>query len=502
MNSYMVSRTVINESENKLLERGLPNTNSFASHLIPDIGILNQKNKYIDLNVVKRHLLNSGYLSIKQALKILHDSSIIISKEPNLLELNRKVYVIGDIHGQFYDLISLLSKFDLKKDTLLFLGDYVDRGLFSTEVYLYLMLLKSYYPDNIFLLRGNHESEKMTSYFTFHNECLVKYNEKVYNSFLASFMNLPLAAVIQNKAYCCHGGISPDLFKLKDINNIDRYREVEYQGLMCDILWSDPDEDFNSDSSIWKLNKQRNCSYFYNANNVSKFLNSNNLEIILRGHEVQENGYKILTDNNGKPLVVTIFSAPNYCDIYQNNGCIVEFDQKILNFIEFSAVDHPYVLKEYIDGINWSFPFVLEKGLELSNDIINFLSKYDNNYSSSSTEQSSETNNNEIIKQLEKRIQKIKIPINIMRQERENIDELVLDEESSLDNCALQSTDSDVNNFEDAVKKDSINEIKKEETESISQTIDLSPSINKSIKDKEIIDHSKRKSKGFFSFFK
>ncbi|ELA40940.1 uncharacterized protein VICG_02029 [Vittaforma corneae ATCC 50505] len=223
-------------------QRACPEISAVACHIIPDVAILDQKLNLLDLDIVRTHLLNEGRLSIKQIEKILNDSDTVLRSEPNLLEIGTKCYIFGDIHGQFYDLISLLNSFDLKTQTLLFLGDYVDRGQFSVETYLYLMLLKSHYPQNIYILRGNHESEKMTSYFTFKSECLSKYNISIYNRFVKSFKALPIAAVVQNIAFCAHGGISPHMKKISEINTIDRFKEIVYNGLFCDVFWSDPHE--------------------------------------------------------------------------------------------------------------------------------------------------------------------------------------------------------------------------------------------------------------------
>lgn len=481
---------------------------SFASHIIPDIAILNQKKNYIDLDILKTHFLNGGYLSIKQVQKILHDSAQILMKEPNLLRINKKTYLVGDIHGQFYDIVSLISKFDLTKETLLFLGDYVDRGVFSTETFLYLMLLKSYYPQNIYLLRGNHESEKMTNHFTFKHECIIKYNLDVYNSFLANFKQLPIAAVVQNKAFCCHGGISPDLVKVDEINKIQRVSEITYDGLLCDIMWSDPDENFYSNRKKWTFNNQRNCSFFYNCKHVKEFLKINNLDLIIRGHQVQQEGFKIIKDQENKPVVVTLFSAPNYCDVYQNKGSVLEFDEKIIDIHTFSEVPHPYILKDYIDGVSWSFPFVFEKCLEMANDIVSFLDKYDTCNSSSTTEEIYEENGFNLVKSIESYIEEIKVPVSIMRSERENIDELIDDEESNfIDDCVLNINEADIKDFNNALMKDAINEKKKDDKKIEGQTIYLSPSLAKQLDSNLKIEETetediKYKIKNLFSYFK
>ncbi|KAI5169890.1 serine/threonine-protein phosphatase 2B catalytic subunit [Pancytospora epiphaga] len=453
---------------------------SIAEHIIPDLAILSQKYKLMDLNIVKTHFINEGRLSVKQALKIVADAEGVLRIERNLLEINRKCYVIGDIHGQFYDLISMLSNFSFPRDTLVFLGDYVDRGSFSTEVYLYLLLLKSYYPENIFLLRGNHESRKMTSYFTFRSECLHKYNEEVYERILESFMCLPLAAVIQRKAFCCHGGISPDLKRLSDINKINRQVEVEYTGLICDIMWADPHTDYSAERKTWVENHKRRCSFFYHYSHVCSFLEENNLFTVIRGHEVQLEGFKAYDDYKGAPSLMTVFSAPNYCDVYNNLGALIEYDEKIISVIQFPAVDHPFVLRGFINGIDWSLPFIFEKILDFTSSI---LSEAEREWASDA--ESSETTKNSLpiadaIIQDENipNISEMKKPITVMRVERENIDEFDDDEESTFDCGTLDVREAEMNTFQEAANKDAKNEIIKEMDEDTPQlSLRLSPSL-------------------------
>lgn len=206
-----------NLSDQKLNDRTNPEIPSVCCHKVSDIAILDQKLKLLDLKVIRTHLFNEGRLTDSQVIKILDDADAVLQKEDTLVEVSTKCYVFGDIHGQFYDFISIIDRFDLTVDTLVFLGDYVDRGSFSVEVYVYLMLLKANFPNNIYVLRGNHESRQMTEYFTFKAECVYKYSLKIYERFLKSFNCLPYAALIQKSAFCCHGGLSPVLKNVYDL---------------------------------------------------------------------------------------------------------------------------------------------------------------------------------------------------------------------------------------------------------------------------------------------
>lgn len=132
--------------------------------------------------------------------------------------------VIGDIHGQFFDMMHMYEKM-VKPPVahLLFLGDYVDRGIFSVEVLIFLFALKACFPNRVTMLRGNHECRAMTEFFTFREECIRKYDQEVYEMFMETFDLMPVAAVANKDYLCVHGGISPTLNNAEDINQLDRF---------------------------------------------------------------------------------------------------------------------------------------------------------------------------------------------------------------------------------------------------------------------------------------
>jgi serine/threonine-protein phosphatase 2B catalytic subunit len=181
-----------------------------------------------------------------------------------------------------------------------------------------------HYPKTLFLLRGNHECRHLTEYFTFRLEALHKYSEAVYEAALESFCALPLAAVMNKQFLCIHGGISPEFNTLDDLRTVNRFREPPTHGIMCDILWADPLEDFGQErnNEFFMHNATRGCSYFYSYPAACAFLERNNLLSIIRAHEAQDSGYRMYrkTKTTGFPSVITIFSAPNYLDVYNNKG--------------------------------------------------------------------------------------------------------------------------------------------------------------------------------------
>lgn len=235
----------------------------------------------------------------------------------------------------------------------LFLGDYVDRGTFSCEVVLYLMALKVTHPKKIFCIRGNHECRALTRTFNFKNECLHKYSLRVYDAFMDVFDTLPLCALLDSKFLCCHGGIGPSFHTLEDINRIDRFSEPPEAGPMCDLLWADPtpDEDDDTQAKPFQPNTTRGCSYLFNSKAALRFLKDNQLLSIVRAHEAQKEGFKMHKKDpeNDFPAVITLFSAPNYCDVYKNKAAILKYQNTLINIRQFKQTQHPYCLPNFMN---------------------------------------------------------------------------------------------------------------------------------------------------------
>ena len=241
-----------------------------------------------------------------------------LMEQPMLLELDAPMRIIGDIHGQFEDLLSWFEKRGYPPEhNYLFLGDYVDRGKTSIETICLLLAFKVKYPDNIFLLRGNHECAPINKMYGFFDECKRRYDVKLFKLFADVFNCLPVAAIVGKRIFCCHGGLSPDLQNIDQIRHIVRPAEVPDKGLLCDLLWADPHEDHAG----WKEN-DRGVSYTFGADTVEWFLDNNDLDLICRAHEVMERGYGFFA----KRQLVTIFSAPDYCGEFDNSGAVMSID--------------------------------------------------------------------------------------------------------------------------------------------------------------------------------
>jgi protein phosphatase len=253
------------------------------------------------------------------------------------------VKVFGDIHGQYIDLMTFFYKWgqpsegpngDIFFSDYLFLGDYVDRGTMSLETICLLMALKIKYPNNIFLLRGNHEDRLINANFGFADECQIRLGEdpaeedSVFNIINLFFEYLPLAAVIEDQIFCLHGGIGSSVRKISDIEHIQRPLEVVHeattntQQTVMDILWSDP-TDFDTELGILPNTARDSNNYGnivkFGPDIVKKFLLDNHLSYIIRAHECVLDGFERFAGG----LLITVFSATDYCRRHDNAGAML-----------------------------------------------------------------------------------------------------------------------------------------------------------------------------------
>ncbi|KAJ3506895.1 hypothetical protein NLJ89_g6609 [Agrocybe chaxingu] len=289
------------------------------------------KLKQFDVDDMIQRLLDVGYtgkVSKSLCLKNTEITTICLAardvflSQPTLVELSPPVKIVGDVHGQYSDLIRLFEMCGFPPAAnYLFLGDYVDRGKQSLETILLLLCYKIKYPENFFLLRGNHECANVTRVYGFYDECKRRCNIKTWKTFIDVFNCLPIAAIVASKIFCVHGGLSPSLHSMDDIKRIQRPTDVPDYGLLNDLLWSDP-----SDTALDWEDNERGVSYCFGKAIINEFLVRYDMDLICRAHMVVEDGYEFWNDRT----LVTVFSAPNYCGEFDNYGACMSVSEDLL----------------------------------------------------------------------------------------------------------------------------------------------------------------------------
>ncbi|PMD25534.1 Metallo-dependent phosphatase, partial [Hyaloscypha hepaticicola] len=240
--------------------------------------------------------------------------------------------ICGDLHGQYYDLLRLFEIGGFPPEAnYLFMGNYVNYGEQSLETICLLLAYKIKYPENFFLLRGSHETGRKTRACGFYDECKRRYDITIWEMFLDCFNYLPLASVIDDRIFVAHGGLSPELDSLEQIKRIGQPTDIPNNGLMCDLLYSNPDKDIsgwnvNDDGSDDGSGEGNVPGFTFGPDVVSKFLKKHDMDLIVRGHQVVEDGYEFFANRQ----LITIFSAPNYRGKYVNAGSIMSIDESLL----------------------------------------------------------------------------------------------------------------------------------------------------------------------------
>jgi serine/threonine-protein phosphatase PP1 catalytic subunit len=244
----------------------------------------------------------------------------VLKRDPILLRVTAPITVIGDLHGQFHDLLEFFRLGSLPPTTSwLFLGDYVDRGPCSVGILAYLLALKIKFPKQIWLLRGNHETPDISRLYGFYDECAIYDAVNLYNRFLEVFRWLPLAAVISERIFCVHGGLSPEFESLQDIEKLTRPIDIPEEGMLNDLLWADPSVIHSGYEP-----SERGTAFTFGLDVAEAFLRANNFDLICRGHQVVQAGFEFPFRPSN--CTVTVFSARDYCGQMGNKGAMLKVD--------------------------------------------------------------------------------------------------------------------------------------------------------------------------------
>lgn len=269
------------------------------------------------------------FLDCNEIADLCDSAERIFSSEPSVLQLKAPIKIFGDLHGQFGDLMRLFDEYgspstagDIAYIDYLFLGDYVDRGQHSLETITLLLALKVEYPHNVHLIRGNHEAADINALFGFRIECIERMGERdgiwAWHRINRLFNWLPLAALIEKKIICMHGGIGRSINHVEQIENLQRPITMEAGSIvLMDLLWSDPTE--NDSVEGLRPNARGPGLVTFGPDRVMEFCNNNDLQLIVRAHECVMDGFERFAQGH----LITLFSATNYCGTANNAGAIL-----------------------------------------------------------------------------------------------------------------------------------------------------------------------------------
>ncbi|KAK4763798.1 hypothetical protein SAY87_013236 [Trapa incisa] len=269
------------------------------------------------------------FLDSYEVGELCYAAEQIFMQEPTVLQLKAPVKVFGDLHGQFGDLMRLFDEYgfpstagDITYIDYLFLGDYVDRGQHSLETITLLLALKIENPENVHLIRGNHEAADINALFGFRIECIERMGENdgiwAWTRFNQLFNYLPLAALIEKKIICMHGGIGRSIHSVEQIEKLERPITMDAGSIiLMDLLWSDPTE--NDSVEGLRPNARGPGLVTFGPDRVTDFCKRNKLQLIIRAHECVMDGFERFAQGQ----LITLFSATNYCGSANNAGALL-----------------------------------------------------------------------------------------------------------------------------------------------------------------------------------
>ncbi|KAH6827027.1 BRI1 suppressor 1 3 [Perilla frutescens var. hirtella] len=320
------------ENEGRRVSYGTPESATAARKLLDRQMSINSVPKKVIAHLLKPRgwkppVRRQFFLDCNEIADLCDSAERIFSSEPSVLQLRAPIKIFGDLHGQFGDLMRLFDEYgspstagDIAYIDYLFLGDYVDRGQHSLETITLLLALKVEYQHQVHLIRGNHEAADINALFGFRIECI----ERMVNGIWAwhrinrLFNWLPLAALIEKKIICMHGGIGRSINHVEQIENIQRPIPMEAGSIvLMDLLWSDPTE--NDSVEGLRPNARGPGLVTFGPDRVMEFCNNNDLQLIVRAHECVMDGFERFAQGH----LITLFSATNYCGTANNAGAIL-----------------------------------------------------------------------------------------------------------------------------------------------------------------------------------
>ncbi|KAJ4826808.1 Serine/threonine-protein phosphatase bsl3 [Turnera subulata] len=322
------------ENEGRRVSYGPPESATAARKLLDRQMSINSVPKKVVAHLLKPRgwkppVRRQFFLDCNEIADLCDSAERIFSSEPSVLQLKAPIKIFGDLHGQFGDLMRLFDEYgapstagDIAYIDYLFLGDYVDRGQHSLETITLLLALKVEYPNNVHLIRGNHEAADINALFGFRIECIERMGERdgiwVWHRINRLFNWLPLAALIEKKIICMHGGIGRSINHVEQIENLQRPITMEGGSIvLMDLLWSDPTE--NDSVEGLRPNARGPGLVTFGPDRVMEFCNNNDLQLIVRAHECVMDGFERFAQGH----LITLFSATNYCGTANNAGAIL-----------------------------------------------------------------------------------------------------------------------------------------------------------------------------------
>ncbi|KAK9185493.1 hypothetical protein WN943_025849 [Citrus x changshan-huyou] len=322
------------ENEGRRVSYGTPESATAARKLLDRQMSINSVPKKVIAHLLKPRgwkppVRRQFFLDCNEIADLCDSAERIFSSEPSVLQLKAPIKIFGDLHGQFGDLMRLFDEYgspstagDIAYIDYLFLGDYVDRGQHSLETITLLLALKVEYPNNVHLIRGNHEAADINALFGFRIECIERMGERdgiwAWHRINRLFNWLPLAALIEKKIICMHGGIGRSINHVEQIENLQRPITMEAGSIvLMDLLWSDPTE--NDSVEGLRPNARGPGLVTFGPDRVMEFCNNNDLQLIVRAHECVMDGFERFAQGH----LITLFSATNYCGTANNAGAIL-----------------------------------------------------------------------------------------------------------------------------------------------------------------------------------